>query len=117
MAEMVTASGDAVEMAQMVIDPAERRARDDALRVVFADPGSRHHEAVAEAELDIDYGGSPIVMGDKHEALRRASASRIRSRSVSPTARPACCTSWPTEPATRPCSSVAGRLRWRHSRE
>jgi hypothetical protein len=53
----------------MVIDPAERRARDEALRVVFADPDSRHHEAVAEAELDIDYGGSPIVMGDRHDAL------------------------------------------------
>jgi hypothetical protein len=48
-----------------VIDPAERRARDEALRMVFADPDSRHHEAVAEAELDIDYGGSPIVMGDR----------------------------------------------------
>jgi hypothetical protein len=68
-AEMVTASGDAVELAQMVIDPAERRARDEALRLIFADPGSRHHEAVAEAELDIDYSGSPIVMGDKHDAL------------------------------------------------
>ena len=68
-AEMVTASGDAVEMAQMVIDPAERRARDEAIRAVFADPDSRHHEAVAEAELDIDYGGSPIVMGDRHDAF------------------------------------------------
>ena len=36
---------------------------------MFADPESRHHEAIAEAELDIDYGGSPIVMGDKHDAL------------------------------------------------
>ncbi len=69
MAEMVTASGDAVELAQMVIDPAERQARDAALRAIFADPDSRHHEAAAEAELDIDYGGSPIVMGDKHDAL------------------------------------------------
>jgi 2-polyprenyl-6-methoxyphenol hydroxylase-like FAD-dependent oxidoreductase len=68
-AEMVTASGDAVELAQMAIDPADRRARDEALRAVFADPDSRHHEAVAEAELDIDYGGSPIVMGDKHDSL------------------------------------------------
>ncbi len=68
-AEMVTASGDAVELAQMVIDPAERRARDEAIRAVFADADSRHHEAVAEAELDIDYAGSPIVTGDKHDAL------------------------------------------------
>ena len=68
-AEMVTASGDAVELAQMVIDPAARRIRDETLRAVFADPNSRHHEAVAEAELDIGYGGSPIVMGHKHDAL------------------------------------------------
>ncbi len=68
-AELVTASGDAVELAQMVVDPAERRTRDEALRAVFADPDSRHHEAVAEAELDIDYGASPIVMEDRHDAL------------------------------------------------
>lgn len=68
-AEMVTASGDAVELAQMVTDPAARRVRDETLRTVFADPNSRHHEAVAEAELDIDYGGSPIVMGHRHDAL------------------------------------------------
>ena len=67
-AERVTASGDAVELAQMVIDPAERHVRDEALRAVFADPDLRHHEAVAEAELDIDYGGSPIVMGNRHAA-------------------------------------------------
>jgi 2-polyprenyl-6-methoxyphenol hydroxylase-like FAD-dependent oxidoreductase len=68
-AEMVTASGDAADLAQMVIDPAERRARDEALRAMCAAPGLRHHEAVAEAELDIDYGASPIVMGDKHNGL------------------------------------------------
>jgi 2-polyprenyl-6-methoxyphenol hydroxylase-like FAD-dependent oxidoreductase len=68
-AETITASGDAVELAQGVTDPAERRARDEALRAVFADPKLRHHEAVAEAELDIDYGQSPIVMGARHAAL------------------------------------------------
>jgi hypothetical protein len=68
-AEIVTASDDAVELAQTVIDPTERRARDEALRAIFANPDSRHHEAVAEAELNIDYGGSPIVMRDKHAAL------------------------------------------------
>jgi 2-polyprenyl-6-methoxyphenol hydroxylase-like FAD-dependent oxidoreductase len=68
-AETITASGDAIEQAQAVTDPAERRARDETLRAVFANPNSRHHEAIAEAELDIDYGGSPIVMGDEHEAL------------------------------------------------
>jgi 2-polyprenyl-6-methoxyphenol hydroxylase-like FAD-dependent oxidoreductase len=68
-AETITASGDAVEQAQAVTDPAERFTRDETLRAVFADPASRHHEAIAEAELDIDYGGSPIVMGDRHDAL------------------------------------------------
>ena len=69
MAETIAASGDEVEHAQTLTDPAERRARDETLRAVFADPKSRHHEAIAEAELDIDYGGSPIVMGDAHQAL------------------------------------------------
>jgi 2-polyprenyl-6-methoxyphenol hydroxylase-like FAD-dependent oxidoreductase len=68
-AETITAAGDVVERAQGVTDPDERRARDETLRAVFANPTSRHHESVAEAELDIDYGSSPIVMGDQQEAL------------------------------------------------
>ena len=68
-AEMVTRSGDDAETAEMVVDPDARRARDETLRSVFADPGSRHHEAVAEAELDVDYADSPIVMGRKHDTL------------------------------------------------
>ena len=69
-AEMITASGDAVEHAQTVTDPAERRARDETLRAVFADPTSRHHEAIAEAELDIDYAR----LTDRHG--RRARGAR-----------------------------------------
>lgn len=68
-ADQVMASGDAAERAQMVKGERARRERDAAIRTAFADPGTRHHEAVAEAELDIDYAGSPIVMGDPHEAL------------------------------------------------
>ena len=68
-AETITASGDAVDLAQSVTDLAERRARDETLRAMLTDPTSRHHEAIAEAELDVDYGGSPIVMGDEHDAL------------------------------------------------
>ena len=68
-AEMIVDSGDAAERAQGERDPAGRRARDEALRAVFSDPTSRHHESVAEAELDIDYGGSPIVIGNPNEAL------------------------------------------------
>ncbi|MGH9097049.1 MAG: FAD-dependent monooxygenase, partial [Acidimicrobiales bacterium] len=68
-AEMITLSGDETERAHTLTDPAERRARDKMLRSVFADPASRHQEVIAEAELDIDYGDSPIVMGDTNEAL------------------------------------------------
>jgi 2-polyprenyl-6-methoxyphenol hydroxylase-like FAD-dependent oxidoreductase len=68
-AATITASGEAFENAQNITDAAQRRARDEALRAVFADPASRHHESIAEAELDIDYAGSPIVMGDSHPAL------------------------------------------------
>jgi len=68
-AQAITASGDAAEHAHTLADPAARRARDAALRATFADPGARHHEAIAEAELDIDYAGSPIVLGDPHPSL------------------------------------------------
>lgn len=68
-AERVLASGDAADSAQMVTGPDERRKRDAALRSTFADPASRHHEAVAEAELDIDYANSPIVMGDRSDSV------------------------------------------------
>jgi 2-polyprenyl-6-methoxyphenol hydroxylase-like FAD-dependent oxidoreductase len=68
-AQRIAASGDATERAQTVTDAAARRARDATLRAAFAEPTSRHQEAVAEAELDIDYRSSPIVMGDASAAL------------------------------------------------
>lgn len=68
-ADHVMASGDAAECAQMVQGWRARHERDVAIKTAFADPVTRHHEAVAEAELDIDYAGSPIVMGDAHDAL------------------------------------------------
>jgi 2-polyprenyl-6-methoxyphenol hydroxylase-like FAD-dependent oxidoreductase len=68
-AQMITSSGDVVEDAQAVTDPALRRARDETLRRIFADPTTRHHEIIAEAELDIDYHGSPIVLGDESGSL------------------------------------------------
>ena len=68
-AQMITASGDAAEHANALRDPAARRARDTELRAAFADSASRHHEAIAEAELDIDYASSPIVLGDAHPTL------------------------------------------------
>jgi 2-polyprenyl-6-methoxyphenol hydroxylase-like FAD-dependent oxidoreductase len=68
-AQMVADGGDSFEHAELLADPAERAARDDALRTTFAAVSSRHHEAVAHAELDIDYRNSPITDGDRNERL------------------------------------------------
>ncbi|MGE3244439.1 MAG: FAD-dependent monooxygenase [Pirellulales bacterium] len=68
-AEMITASGEAFGKAQEITGTAERRARDEEIRTLFASPDGRHHESIAEAELDIDYCHSPIVMGDTNATL------------------------------------------------
>ncbi|MCJ8142614.1 FAD-dependent monooxygenase [Ancylobacter sp. A5.8] len=68
-AQMFTASGDEADHAQMLKSPDDRRARDEFIRGIFANRATRHQEAVAEAELNIDYGASPIVMGLRHDAL------------------------------------------------
>jgi hypothetical protein len=39
------------------------------MRGTFAERASRHHEAVAHAELSLDCSGSPIVAGDANRAL------------------------------------------------
>lgn len=62
-AEMVAQSGDVTEQGELLSGAAERRERDGAIRTAFADPASRHNEIVAEAELNVDYAGSPIVFG------------------------------------------------------
>ena len=74
-AESIVASGDASENAMGISAPSERETRNQSLRAVFADRKSRHHEAVAEAELDIDYRSSPVVMGDANESI--AAGNRI----------------------------------------
>jgi 2-polyprenyl-6-methoxyphenol hydroxylase-like FAD-dependent oxidoreductase len=68
-AEQITRSGAVAERGQTLTTSAARRARDSELVAAYADPTSRHHEVVAEAELDIDYGGSPIAVGDANTAL------------------------------------------------
>ncbi|WP_428032880.1 FAD-dependent monooxygenase [Ancylobacter sp.] len=62
-AQKVTAMGDEGDNAQLLRDAEQRRGRDAAIRAAFANPVTRHQEAVAEAELDIDYAASPIVAG------------------------------------------------------
>jgi 2-polyprenyl-6-methoxyphenol hydroxylase-like FAD-dependent oxidoreductase len=64
-AAQITASGDAAEELLAIAAGPEREDRDRALREAFADPAQNHHEIVAEVELDVDYGGSPIVTGDR----------------------------------------------------
>ncbi|MGU3492953.1 FAD-dependent monooxygenase [Xanthobacteraceae bacterium A53D] len=68
-AQKFTASGDEADHAQILTGSDDRNSRDTFIRGLFANPVTRHQEAVAEAELDIDYGASPIVMGARHDAL------------------------------------------------
>jgi len=65
-AERVMKEGADFENAMLLKDPEAIRERNKAIGAAFHDDASRHHEAAAEAELDIDYAGSPIVMGDGH---------------------------------------------------
>jgi 2-polyprenyl-6-methoxyphenol hydroxylase-like FAD-dependent oxidoreductase len=61
----IVAAGEGME-AMGRFDGEEGRARRDAeVRAALTDPGTAHVEAVAEAELNIDYEGSPIVAGDR----------------------------------------------------
>jgi 2-polyprenyl-6-methoxyphenol hydroxylase-like FAD-dependent oxidoreductase len=68
-AEMVIQSGEVTEHAQTLTDRAERASRDNAMRAAFAESKARHHEVVAEAELNVDYSRSPIVAGDTNRHL------------------------------------------------
>jgi hypothetical protein len=68
-AVQITRSGAMTEQAQLLATPAARRERDAQLVAIYVDPNSRHHEAVAEAELDIDYRGSPLAVGEANAAL------------------------------------------------
>jgi 2-polyprenyl-6-methoxyphenol hydroxylase-like FAD-dependent oxidoreductase len=68
-AEVVAKSGDEVEYAMMMADPTERRSRNQTMRDTLADAKIRHHEIVAETELNVDYSSSPIVFGDAGSGL------------------------------------------------
>jgi 2-polyprenyl-6-methoxyphenol hydroxylase-like FAD-dependent oxidoreductase len=68
-ANTIAISGDAIEKSLTTATTAERSVRDKELREALLAPTPRHQEAVAEAELDIDYGGSPIVLGDESGTL------------------------------------------------
>jgi 2-polyprenyl-6-methoxyphenol hydroxylase-like FAD-dependent oxidoreductase len=59
----IVAAGEGME-AMGEFDGEEGRAkRDEEVRAALSDPETVHNEAVAEAELNIAYGDSPIVVG------------------------------------------------------
>jgi 2-polyprenyl-6-methoxyphenol hydroxylase-like FAD-dependent oxidoreductase len=59
----VVASGEAMEEMGRLDDEAGRASRDAEVRAALSDPETALSEAVAEAELNIDYRDSPIVIG------------------------------------------------------
>ena len=68
-AQTIARSGDAAEADEALTDPAAREARDEAVKQALADPAAQLRDAVAKAELDVDYGGSPAVVGDADARL------------------------------------------------
>jgi 2-polyprenyl-6-methoxyphenol hydroxylase-like FAD-dependent oxidoreductase len=68
-AETVTKSGDASEYSLTMADPTERKSRNQTIKATLADPKTRHHEIVAETELNVDYSRSPVVFGDANSYL------------------------------------------------
>ncbi len=102
-AEMVTQSGDDTEHALTMTDPAERDTRDQAIRAMLAEPKARHHEVVAETELNVDYSRSPIVSGDVNSHLAPGQRLPDTIPVADRTGSPADFTNSPTAPAT-PCA-------------
>lgn len=83
-AEMVVRSGDTTEQAQTLADAAQRRDRDAAIRAMVTDPDLRHNEVVAEAELNVEYSTSPIVLGGSNGgfAAGQRTPNTLRARSA-----------------------------------
>ncbi|QPN55392.1 FAD-dependent monooxygenase [Synechococcus sp. CBW1107] len=68
-AEQVTRSSDAADQAQLLEGSGERAARDRTIAAMLAAPASRRQEAVAEAELNVNYAGSAITAGPAEPPL------------------------------------------------
>jgi 2-polyprenyl-6-methoxyphenol hydroxylase-like FAD-dependent oxidoreductase len=75
-AEMVIASGNRFEPNLTITDPVERANRNQGIRATLAEEKARHHEIVAETELNVDYSGSPVVWGDDSGGLQRGIGCR-----------------------------------------
>jgi 2-polyprenyl-6-methoxyphenol hydroxylase-like FAD-dependent oxidoreductase len=88
-AVLVARSGDEFETSLTMTDPADCLARDQAIAAMIADPKARQHEIVAETELNIDYSGSPIVLGGGDDGI--APGYRIPDTIfVQPSGKPPC---------------------------
>jgi 2-polyprenyl-6-methoxyphenol hydroxylase-like FAD-dependent oxidoreductase len=61
----VIEAGEGMEDMGRFDGEAGRKVRDAEVRAALSDPDTAHAEAVAEAELNIDYAASPIVAGDR----------------------------------------------------
>jgi 2-polyprenyl-6-methoxyphenol hydroxylase-like FAD-dependent oxidoreductase len=68
-AEAVMTTGEGMEDMGNFDGEEGRKARDAEVRAAPTDPDTAHSEAVAEAELNIDYRDSPIVMGGAGDRL------------------------------------------------
>lgn len=68
-ADLVAQSGDNAERNLTMTDPAERAGRNQTIRNMFAEEKARHHEILAETELNVRYSGSPIVFGDRNDGI------------------------------------------------
>lgn len=62
-AQQICRSGDATEAAHGLREPAERAVRDRAIAALQADPAARRQEVVAEAEMNVSYACSAIILG------------------------------------------------------
>jgi 2-polyprenyl-6-methoxyphenol hydroxylase-like FAD-dependent oxidoreductase len=68
-ADTVAQSGDHAENNLMMTDPVQRSSRNQSIREMFAEEKARHHEILAETELNIDYSKSSIVFGDRNDGI------------------------------------------------
>ncbi|MDQ6945266.1 MAG: FAD-dependent monooxygenase [Actinomycetota bacterium] len=97
----VVESGAASDAAQSRLDEAERVARNAGVSAAFGDAESAHLEAVAAAEVDRDYSGSPIVVGRPAYEVDGVPAGRLV-----PVTAPVC----PVDGPPRPLHELAHRL-------
>jgi 2-polyprenyl-6-methoxyphenol hydroxylase-like FAD-dependent oxidoreductase len=82
----IVAAGEGMEEMGKFDDEEGRAKRDEEVRANLSDPETAHHEAVAEAELNITYRDSPIILlgeGESGEDPSLSKSGEVRSGSSS----------------------------------